>query len=213
MEKPSSKEPLNFLQPAVEVVQVIYTTYVQVLYRYGCRFTADKELVKDAIQDVFLNLYTNPQLISPIKNIKVYLLKSIKNRILAALRSKHNKNYTLENIPFSLIQTPSDEELTIETEETRILKERVKKVFSNLTSRQCEVLYYKYVEELSVHEISLLLRINPQSVHNILYRAVIKARNILSILFILMTLLLTTNRKASLFILYQLEVNHKIILK
>ena len=35
----------------------IYTTYVQILYRYGLRFTSDPEIIKDCIQEVFTSLY------------------------------------------------------------------------------------------------------------------------------------------------------------
>ena len=37
----------------------IYTTYVQILYRYGLRFTSDPEIIKDCIQEVFTSLYKN----------------------------------------------------------------------------------------------------------------------------------------------------------
>ncbi|MRZ70409.1 RNA polymerase sigma factor, partial [Parabacteroides distasonis] len=69
----------QFLAGDNEAYCWIYKVYIQMLFRYGHSFTSDTELIKDCIQDVFTGLYKNrKQLITP-KNIKVYLLVSLKN--------------------------------------------------------------------------------------------------------------------------------------
>lgn len=45
----------------------IYNTYVQILYRYGLRFTSDSEIIKDCIQEVFTSLYKTGTVSSLLK--------------------------------------------------------------------------------------------------------------------------------------------------
>lgn len=63
----------------------IYTTYVQILYRYGLRFTSDPEIIKDCIQEVFTSLYKNRNNLITPDNIKVYLFVSLKNCLIRTL--------------------------------------------------------------------------------------------------------------------------------
>ena len=56
----------------------LYKVYIQMLFRYGHRFTSDTELIKDCIQDVFTGLYKNRKRLSTPDNIKVYLFVATK---------------------------------------------------------------------------------------------------------------------------------------
>ena len=47
----------SFLEGDDNAYAWLYSQYVQQLYQYGCRFTTDTEMVKDCVQDVFVNIY------------------------------------------------------------------------------------------------------------------------------------------------------------
>jgi DNA-directed RNA polymerase specialized sigma24 family protein len=51
------------------------------LFQYGTRFTKEKELVKDCLQDLFLELWANRDTISETSFVKYYLLKSLRRRL------------------------------------------------------------------------------------------------------------------------------------
>ena len=93
----------QFLAGDNEAYCWIYKVYIQMLFRYGHSFTSDTELIKDCIQDVFTGLYKNrKQLITP-KNIKVYLLVSLKNSLINALyREDRYTSYNHETVSFTL---------------------------------------------------------------------------------------------------------------
>ena len=93
----------QFLAGDNEAYCWIYKVYIQMLFRYGHNFTSDTELIKDCIQDVFTGLYKNrKQLITP-KNIKVYLLVSLKNSLINALyREDRYTSYNHETVSFTL---------------------------------------------------------------------------------------------------------------
>ena len=157
-----------------ESLSALYVEQVDSLYSYGCKFTCDRELVKDCIHDVFVKLYEKED-ISTIRNIKFYLLRSLKNRLLDELSRIQPEN--IDEATFSYLQEASDEDRLMDVNETDLLKKKyLEKAFENLTGRQKETVYLYYIEELSYDEISLLLGMNYQSVRNIVHRALVKLR-------------------------------------
>ena len=58
----------------------IYNTYVDDLFTYGLYLGFEREIIKDAIQDIFVRISTDDKIFD-ISNIKFYLFKSLKNRL------------------------------------------------------------------------------------------------------------------------------------
>ncbi|MEG2151629.1 MAG: sigma factor, partial [Bacteroidaceae bacterium] len=66
----------------------IYTLLVDDLYVYGVSFDISEEVVEDIIQDIFCYLYLNKKKFSQVTNLKSYLFRSLKNRILDTYKKK-----------------------------------------------------------------------------------------------------------------------------
>ena len=64
----------------------LYNTHIDQLFAFGSRFTSDREMLKDCIQDVFVKLYTRQEKLGPINNVDSYLFISLRNRILDEFR-------------------------------------------------------------------------------------------------------------------------------
>ena len=155
-------------------LSALYEEQVNSLYSYGCKFTKDRELVKDCIQDIFVKLFLKKD-ISAIRNMKFYLLRSFKNRLLDELSRIQPEN--IDEATFSYLQGDSDDDRLMEIDETiQLQKKYIEKIFENLTGRQKEAVYLYYIEELSYDEISQLLGMNYQSVRNIVHRALVRLR-------------------------------------
>lgn len=156
----------------------IYRRFVQSLYSYGLRFTQDRELVKDCIQELFVHLYQRRGQLSAPENLKVYLFVALKNRLLRALsyESRSEPLETARAAPFSL--EPTVEDAFIEQEAFRQQEEQVKTILSVLTSRQQEIIYYRYIQELPLEEICLLMDLNYQSAQNLIQRALKKLKTL-----------------------------------
>ena len=52
-------------------------SYSNILFSYGCKFTSDKAMLKDCIQDLFINIWKNRATLAESVTIKAYLLASI----------------------------------------------------------------------------------------------------------------------------------------
>ena len=60
----------------------MYCRFYSLLYYYGLKLVSDKELVKDCIQDIFIKIIQNHSTLSPTLNVKGYLIKTLRNKLL-----------------------------------------------------------------------------------------------------------------------------------
>ena len=155
----------------------LYNEYIQILFRYGSRFTSDSELIKDCIQELFTTLYKNRKhLISP-SNVKTYLFICLKNNLMRAIHRKSKFKY-MEEETASFLLEPTVEDQFINNESDVIRKNLVEKILLSLTPRQKEIIYYRYIQELDFAEICALMHLNYQSAQNLIQRSINKIREL-----------------------------------
>ena len=168
----------NFIAGDDDAFSILYQKLVRDLFSFGTTFTADRELVKDCIQDTFLRLYENRKKLSSIDEIKIYLLTSLKNSLIDAFRKQNIYHEFIDSYDVEETTHESQEEKMITQEYEATLQNLTEKYKSALTKRQQEFIHYRFVEELKYEEISKLLNINCQSVANSLQRSFKKIRKI-----------------------------------
>ena len=152
----------------------IYTKYVRKLLQYGLCFTSDIELVKDCIQDVFIYLYSNRTKLKSCDNIKYYLLAAFKNNLIKAINKEAVLSNLSEDIPFKIELTV--EEQFIQNEQYVTESKKVENLLSLLTSRQKEIIYYRFIQGMSMEEICGLMDLNYQSAQNLIQRSLKKMK-------------------------------------
>lgn len=154
---------------------MLYERYYLTLLNYGLRYSIDRELVKDAIQDLFVRIYHNTQA-TPDVTVRSYLLRSLRN-ILFNYITGQKESADIEQYAFHI---PEDEDLFEHLfprdDEERQLSRCLLNALSKLSSRQKHALYMRYVNELSHQEIADLMDMNVQSSKNLLSRAMLKLR-------------------------------------
>lgn len=168
---------MRFVEGDDKAYAELYNLYIDDLFAYGMHFTPDRESVKDCIQEVFISLYNNRSKKRKVGNIKCYLFTSLKNELFDLFK-KSVEYYQIETIEPVFTVGYSVEDLFVKTEIDQYNTAKVKEVLQSLTPRQNEVLYYRYVEEMSYDEIGELMQMNYQSVRNLIHRSILKAREI-----------------------------------
>ena len=68
-----------FLEGDKEAFSVFYRHNYRKLYSYGISLGMDSELIDDIIQELFVKLYTRPQLIKDFSTIQAFLYAAIRN--------------------------------------------------------------------------------------------------------------------------------------
>lgn len=155
------------------VIQYVYDQYADDLLSYGKKMGYQKEVLEDAIHDVFYKLCRSPRLLKQITELKFYLFRALKNRLLNIDKSVE-KHVTVNEFDIS-IKTDSLH-LLIEAEEQVIVKEKLNRLLQVLSDKQREIIYLRFIHEMTYDEISVLLKMTPASVKNAVYKAIKKVR-------------------------------------
>ena len=77
----------RFLHGDHEAYSLLYKEHVQELFSYGKALTSNDERLKDAIQDVFYKILSNPSSLKNVQNLKYFLFKSFISSILFSISS------------------------------------------------------------------------------------------------------------------------------
>lgn len=154
-----------------EAFNLLYDYYIDMLYSFGTGFSSDKELIKDSIHDLFLELNKYRKTISETDNIKNYLFKSLKRKILSNQRKKLRLTYREEVQDYTLFRTESKEDSIIQEEDSDQVLAVLNRAINKLPYRQREALVLKYKAELSYGEISEIMEISVESVRTLIYRS------------------------------------------
>lgn len=153
-----------------------YEKYTQDLFSFGMCFTADRDLVRDCIQDVFVKIYSRRSHLRKTENVKLYLFRALKNTLLNVFQ-KDVKFISLESVELTYSTDYAIKDVIIGSEQEQEDREKMIYVLDLLTARQKEVIHYRYVEEMSMDEICVMMNMNYQSVQNLIQRSIKKVRS------------------------------------
>ncbi len=159
------------------------------LYHYGTRFTTDKDLIKDCIQDLLLEVWEKRESLTYIIAIKPYLFQSLRNNLIR--RIKRQAVFTgISQNDDDMVGEISPELSLILSESDQLTSNRLRHGIELLPKRQREALYLKYYENLSYEEIAEVMGLQRQAVANYLQYGIQKLREYWQYNAILLTLIL-----------------------
>jgi RNA polymerase sigma factor (sigma-70 family) len=177
-----------------EVFAETYKRYSKDLYKYGHKFTQDTELIEDAIQDVYVHIWESRKNLIIQKSIKFYLLSAFRRELLKRIKQSR-KNQSLEGYPADVAWQESFQEILIENQISLESSQKITSALDNLSMRQKEAIFLRYIQELSYDEISELMRIQVPSLYNLIFKGLKAMKDFLSstdytskIVLLLMTL-------------------------
>jgi len=150
----------------------LYQFFVQPLYAYSLGVTNDKELIKDCLHDLFVELWKNHATLGPTTSVKFYLMASIKRKIIRHMETSikhlnHHSNYMKDFVEEEM----SQESLLIKYEEELFVNKQLKNCMNLLSKRQREAISLRFFHNMDTDQISNSMRINPQSVYNLIFGA------------------------------------------
>lgn len=142
---------------------------------YGDRLTKlaysylrDWGKAQEVVQDVFLTCYQQYDTYEEIQSYKAWMYRITINRCKDVLRSAWAKRVVVNNSLFQFLKSkePSPETVSLQKDGDILLAEKVMK----LPVKYREIIHLYYYEELSVQEVSLLLKTNENTVKTRLKR-------------------------------------------
>lgn len=168
-----------------EVVALHYAA----LDHYGTRFTEDRDLIKDCLQDLFLQIWEKRECLAHVVTLKPYLFQSLRNNLLHRIRKQSFFSDITQN-ELDILGDISPESNWILQETEMIASNRLKDAIQHLPKRQREALYLKYYQNLSYEDIAEVMGLNRQAIANYLQYGIQKLRGHLLPTTILLSLIL-----------------------
>jgi RNA polymerase sigma factor (sigma-70 family) len=149
----------------------IYNEFTDRLFVYGNKITTDKELVKDAIQDLFIDLYKYHPTIKNPELLEFYLYKSLKHAIIKKLQ-KENRLQSIQPDfnSFELAFYAETEDFQDDSKSRQL--DSLQKALKGLDQQKRELLFLKFDSGLTYSEIGELLNLKPDTVKKQVYRII-----------------------------------------
>jgi RNA polymerase sigma factor (sigma-70 family) len=160
----------------------LYQSHYQALFSYGFKLSADRELTKDCVQELFLEVWnTRPSLNTEVTNVRSYLFTWLRRRISRELsRLAKEKLSTELTGEFPVIEF-SYEFLLIAFQLSEEKKEQLRDALKKLSKRQLEIIQLKFFQNLSYRAIATQTSLTPRTVYNLMYEAICHLRESMKI--------------------------------
>ncbi len=155
-----------------EALSSIYFEFFDILLNFGLKYTSDRFLVEDCIQNLFVSLLKNRQTQKNVINVRFYLSKALRNLMLYEQR-KTKKLITVEEhreTDFTITYSIENSLIASETDEIRF--HFLKLAIEDLTAHQREILYLKFNCGFNYNQISELMQISVESTRTLVYRTI-----------------------------------------
>jgi len=150
----------------------IYESYFEILYAYGFSIVSDANLVKDTLQDLFVELRERRRNLGATDAIKFYLFKCLKRKLIKEVTKWPSKREPLEVLPMGFQFTLSYEAQLIDRQlsEEKITKLNI--AVAGLSPRQREIIYYSFYEGFTYRQIQEMMGLeSQQATRNLMYKA------------------------------------------
>lgn len=163
-----------------EAFTMLYDLYGDLLYGYGMKIVPDEDVVMDAIQSLFMNIFEKRKHLSVPTSIAAYLCRSLKNILINELQSASVRNTRQLD---ETLKADYDFDLELDAEGAMIAGENERERFDifqaelgKLSHQQREMLYLRYYKGLEIGEIAEILAVSKRTVYNTTNNALTRLR-------------------------------------
>lgn len=161
----------RFKNGDVKALEGIYRSHIKSLINYGLRVTPDLNLVKDSIQDLFIELWRNRQNLADTDQPKYYLFRALRNKLSrAATQQSFISEAEMQLSSNDLLTNPIELEILAREQEIQTRK-TLQQLLDKLPRRQQEVIYLRFYHNFPYEIIASTMNMNYQSVLNLMQRA------------------------------------------
>lgn len=159
-----------------KAIEDLYRFNYQVLYSYALKICQDKELSKDCVQELFVQLWEKRDNLNEVSKVRSYLLQSIWHILIKKLK-KDNRNLSLdENKHYDVDVVFSQEYMLIQEQSQKEKKVLLDAAIQKLSKNQREIIFMQYYEGLSIDEVQQITELKYQSIKNLTHRAMVSLR-------------------------------------
>lgn len=167
---------ISFIKGDSDAFSELYKLFYRTLYSYGLSFKTSEEQVRDIIQDLFVKLYARSELVKDASTLSPFLFASMRNACINSMKTEQRLT-SLDTIAGFEINYSIDNNNIEDKEELDRIKILVKNILDQLTPRQREIIYLRFLHQMEYEEISKIMEMSEQAARNLVHRAMDKMRS------------------------------------
>ena len=161
----------------------MYRAYYQFLFSYGIRLSGHKDITKDTIHELFLEIWKRRRELPEVRHVGYYLKTILKRKINKeipkeqARRLDGREESHLSGVEYSY------EDLLIRSQSKEEMQQKVRTAILSLSKKQQEVVRMKFFDNKNYEEIASLTATTPRTIYNQVYESLRILRKFLTYLF------------------------------
>ena len=149
-----------------EAMELFFKRYYQPLCRFGMSYETNSCLVEEKVADIFIQLWTNRNILDKIKNPKSYIYVIVKNNLKTARKSEPFYQQIDENNAINSMVSLSREQEIIENEQKEINTNLIREILGVIPKKSRQAFELSRIDGLKYKEIAEILNVTPKTVEN-----------------------------------------------
>lgn len=155
---------------------LIYRDHVRALFSFGKQLVDDDDLLSDSIQELFIYIWEKRGSLGHTDNIRYYLFKALRRRLIEAVARERRSAQTHEAIGALHEAEDSIEQILIRHQADTELKGLLRQALQQLTKRQREAIFLRFFGKMSFQEVADIMSLTLKSTYNLISKALEELR-------------------------------------
>ncbi|MBS0032255.1 RNA polymerase sigma factor [Chitinophaga sp. 22321] len=155
----------------IKALEAIYRAHIKALVRYGLKITDDIDLIRDSIQDLFLEIWKQRHNLADTPQPKFYLFRALRNKLTKVQSKQSFVSESEMQLVFDHLSAEYVELEIMNREGAAQTANTLKQLLENLPQRQREAVFLRFYQNISYERIAEMMNMNYQSVLNLMQRA------------------------------------------
>lgn len=140
-------------------IERLYDAHAQSLYAFLLNFTRDENDARDLLQEIFVKLAREPQLLSNVRDERAFLIRLAHNAAIDLIRRSGARERTKENFATEIISIFAP----TKNPDENFFRKELSEALAQLPEEQRAVLHLKLWEDLTFEQIAETLNISPNT--------------------------------------------------
>lgn len=159
-------------------LDILFKEHYVGLSNYGMKLTGRRELVRDAITQVIIDLWNIRHRLPEVQNVRSYLMTTLRRKLMKEIKAEQKIRLQEDAVLNSNENAQmSYEDYLINVQKDALLRKQIHSALEKLTQRQRELLKLRFFEDKTYDEIADQCGITKRTAYNIVYDALTQLRS------------------------------------
>ena len=156
-------------QDEKDAFRELYDRYAPRIFRFAQSYLKNNDDSEELVQNTFLKIWENREILNTEKNIKAFIFKIAVNTIYDFIR---RKNIEQAYVDYQKLNFSPDENYTWHSVIYEEMLQNLQELMKQMPEQQRAIFQLSKIDGLSNDEIAIKLNLSKRTVENHLYRAV-----------------------------------------